>query len=282
MRKFVSKALASSFLLMGAAQAETVSIPERLMVDLQADLHLSTVQAAAITGNLAHETRNFQIMQEMNPLVRGSRGGFGYAQWTGPRRRAFEKFGEGQDLSRYEVNYAFLIEELTTSYAQVLDRLKNMTDLKRATRYVMTHFLGPDPAHANLSRRVAYAHDFLKENFYGAGCESQHVTTMEGRHEKILDCNSAAEFAQEGSDPQDQGMILTDASQQITPRQEDLGSDPFALSGRSTRISEMPVFRKTTPDLVQLADSKGTYEENTPDRDKKEWESMVPPLSFSF
>lgn len=29
-------------------------------------------------------------INEANPIVEGSRGGFGLAQWTGPRRRALE------------------------------------------------------------------------------------------------------------------------------------------------------------------------------------------------
>jgi hypothetical protein len=48
--------------------------------------------AAAFVGNFVHESGVQSWRNEDNPLVSGSRGGYGLAQWTGPRRRALEKF----------------------------------------------------------------------------------------------------------------------------------------------------------------------------------------------
>ena len=53
-------------------------------------------------------------MQEKKPLIPGSRGGFGWAQWTGARRTLFEAFCSKNGLDPFsdEANYGFLREEL--------------------------------------------------------------------------------------------------------------------------------------------------------------------------
>lgn len=82
----------------------------RLIVDLS----LTTAAAAAIFGNLAHESMGFSALQELKPMIKGSKGGYGWAQWTGPRRRAFEAFCQRTSVqpSSDEANYAFLLIEL--------------------------------------------------------------------------------------------------------------------------------------------------------------------------
>ena len=61
-----------------------------VMRALIADFDLAVGDAAAVLGNLGHECGGFRLMQEQKPTVPGSRGGYGWAQWTGPRRRKFE------------------------------------------------------------------------------------------------------------------------------------------------------------------------------------------------
>lgn len=77
------------------------------------DLGLTREQAAGITGNLWRES-GLQGINERNPLVPGSRGGFGWAQWTGPRRVAFEQWAQrqGLDPSSDQANYGFLRHEI--------------------------------------------------------------------------------------------------------------------------------------------------------------------------
>jgi hypothetical protein len=81
--------------------------------------------ANACIGNLAHETAGFTKMQEIKPLVPGSKGGFGWAQWTGPRRRSFEAYCRRNDLDVYsnKANYAFLFIELTTTEKHTIKRV---------------------------------------------------------------------------------------------------------------------------------------------------------------
>lgn len=83
----------------------------RLMADFPA---LDGQGAAAIFGNLGHESLGFTKLQEMAPTVKGSRGGYGWAQWTGPRRKAFEAYcaRNGKDPASDEANYAYLFVEL--------------------------------------------------------------------------------------------------------------------------------------------------------------------------
>lgn len=158
-----------------AAFADPVTVPERLMGDLQTDLELTEVQAAGLVGNLARETGNFRYLQELNPLIRGSRGGLGYAQWTGPRRDAFVEHAAGRDLMSYEVNYGFLVHELEGDYAHVLDRLRGAEDEAEAANIVMRGYLAPHPKYRHLQDRIDYATAYLNGDFDGSGCVSTHL-----------------------------------------------------------------------------------------------------------
>jgi len=75
---------------------------------------LDMQDAAAIFGNLGHESLGFTKLQEISPTVKGSKGGYGWAQWTGPRRRAFEAWCKkhGKDPAADATNYAYLFLEL--------------------------------------------------------------------------------------------------------------------------------------------------------------------------
>lgn len=107
---------------------------------LKKDLQLSTEQAAGIVGNLGHESAGFQTMQEVNPI--SGRGGLGWAQWTGPRRRDYEQFAAsmGLDTSSPEANYQFLLKELRGSESNALSALRNTSTASEATRSFQTNF----------------------------------------------------------------------------------------------------------------------------------------------
>jgi hypothetical protein len=151
------------------ALAETVTaavpIPQAMMGALQEDLDLDEAQAAAIIGNLAQETGNFTILRQV--------GGpsFGYSQWSGSRKRAFLSFAEENGGPHsFEANYGFLLHEIETDYAAMVERLRATDDVKAASRIFMREFLRPSPKHANLSGRVRYAELYLAAEFDGAGC----------------------------------------------------------------------------------------------------------------
>jgi len=80
---------------------------------LASDLGITKDQAAGIVSNLMAES-GLRGINEEHPLIPGSRGGFGWAQWTGPRRVEFEQWAEAHHLdpSSDEANYGFLVEDL--------------------------------------------------------------------------------------------------------------------------------------------------------------------------
>lgn len=121
----------------GSGGGEPLNIGAQLMHDLQRDFGLKRHQAAGVVGNLDHESAGFKSLQEIKPLVAGSRGGWGYAQWTGPRRRQFEAWvsARGLDARSYAANYGFLKHELTqTEEKRVLRRLRAAKTVDEAAR----------------------------------------------------------------------------------------------------------------------------------------------------
>ncbi|HTM79039.1 MAG TPA: phage tail tip lysozyme, partial [Devosia sp.] len=84
------------------------------MAQLLRDFPITPTDAAAILGNLGHESAGLTILQEIKPTVPGSKGGYGWAQWTGQRRRAYEAYCKrtGKDPASDDANYAYLFLEL--------------------------------------------------------------------------------------------------------------------------------------------------------------------------
>lgn len=86
----------------------------KVMADLMRDFSLSVEDAAAILGNIGHECEGFKTLQEKKPVVPGSRGGYGWCQWTASRRKAYEAWCNRKDFdpASDEANYSFLYREL--------------------------------------------------------------------------------------------------------------------------------------------------------------------------
>ncbi|QIG75013.1 putative tail protein [Rhizobium phage RHph_I3_18] len=129
-----------------ATGKEWSTIGPRLISDLSKDFQLSPEQAAGVVGQLAHESAGFGTLQEVNPTIPGSRGGYGYAQWTGPRRKDFEAWTAQNNLdpNSYEGNYGFLRNELmNTPEGAVLEKLRGAPDALAAGRVFTDTFLRP-------------------------------------------------------------------------------------------------------------------------------------------
>lgn len=139
-------------------------VGKRLVADLMRDFNLTKGAAAGIVGSLHHETGGFKHMQEIKPVVPGSRGGYGFAQWTGPRRVEFESWSEaeGLDINSYEANYGNLVRELRdTPEGKVLEKLSGIDDPGQAAKVFTSTFLRPGvPA---IGSRVASAYSYMKE-----------------------------------------------------------------------------------------------------------------------
>lgn len=115
----------------------------RIMADLRRDFApFSAEDAAAVLGNLGHESGGFVHLQELNPTVKGSRGGLGWAQWTGPRRRAFEAWCKKQGLppTGDAANYGYLCVELRDFEKSAITSVRNALDLYSKVVAFEMHF----------------------------------------------------------------------------------------------------------------------------------------------
>ena len=94
---------------------------------------LKDFQAAGIVGNLGHESNGFQTLHEIGQP--DGKGGYGWAQWTGPRRRDFFDWCKENNLDWHSdaANEGFLFHELDTSYKSVITHLKTTKTLADAT-----------------------------------------------------------------------------------------------------------------------------------------------------
>jgi len=113
---------------------------------LSNDLNISPQVATGIVGQLGYESAGLQSINEMKPTVPGSRGGYGWAQWTGPRRRQFESWAQqnNMDVADPEANYQFLVYELTqTPEKGVLNKLKDVQDPVQAGKIFTDSYLRP-------------------------------------------------------------------------------------------------------------------------------------------
>lgn len=233
---------------------EPSDIGNRLMVDLQRDLKLTKAQAAGFVGNLAHESSNFKTLQEVSPLVKGSRGGFGYAQWTGPRRRQFEAYAKerGLDPTSYDANYGFLIHELTnSSEGAVLDALRQAGDAQSAAEIVSTKFLRPGIPH--MKSRVKWASRFANSDVAAStpaagsgrpgpagpalalrsndtpGGEAYNATLNRGLARRVpVEINQQIDeiYEQHKDDPTALSKALDEAQKEVVGRLSNISSDP--------------------------------------------------------
>jgi len=94
-------------------------------------------------------------INEAAPIVPGSRGGFGLAQWTGPRRVALEKFAAARGAAPSDANVQldFLMTELQGPESRAARNILAAPDAGSAAAAIATDFLRPAPEH--LERRVA-------------------------------------------------------------------------------------------------------------------------------
>jgi hypothetical protein len=112
------------------------------MERLIADFSLKDFQAAGVMGNIGEECDGFREMQEKRPIVPGSKGGFGWAQWTGPRRTLFEAFCSSNGLSPFSdaANYGFLKQELSTTQSMSLSAVQKAPNISKAVRVFEASF----------------------------------------------------------------------------------------------------------------------------------------------
>lgn len=94
-------------------------------------------------------------INEAAPIVPGSRGGFGLAQWTGPRRVGLENFAAttGRPVDGVDTQLDYLMSELKGPEAKAFQSIANTQTPNDAAVAIARDFLRPAPE--NLERRVA-------------------------------------------------------------------------------------------------------------------------------
>jgi hypothetical protein len=92
--------------------------PASLRDMISARLDIPKEQAAAIVSNLAAESGLKADINEGKPLIAGSRGGYGLAQWTADRRRDLEGWAQskGLDVRLHSTQVEFMAHELDAKF----------------------------------------------------------------------------------------------------------------------------------------------------------------------
>jgi len=99
-----------------------------LMANLMRDFSLTKEQAAGIVGNLGHESAGLQAgIHHIGST--SSNAGIGWAQWVGPRRKAFEQYltMTNQKATDANANYGFLKQELMGQYRSAIKEVRKQS-----------------------------------------------------------------------------------------------------------------------------------------------------------
>jgi len=110
--------------------------------------------AQGFVGNMGVESGFDPGINEISPLVEGSRGGYGLYQLTGPRRRQYEEYARqrGVELASVDAQLDFLMHELATTESRAFGRIQAAQTPEEAARLVSEAFLRPGIPH--LDRRI--------------------------------------------------------------------------------------------------------------------------------
>lgn len=122
------------------------------------DRGLPSHVADAFVVNFKDESGLNPGINEANPVVPGSRGGFGLYQLTGPRRTAYESFAaqRGVDPSDVNAQLDFLKYELEGPEAKAAQSILSAPDTATAAQAIVNNFLRPAEDH-RARRAASYA-----------------------------------------------------------------------------------------------------------------------------
>jgi hypothetical protein len=158
--------------------------------------------ADAFLMNFEDESGFDPGINEIDPIVEGSRGGYGLYQATGPRRRAYEEYAKmrGAALDDPEAQIDFMMLELQGPESRAAESIFAAPDTRSAAIAIARDFLRP--SEENLAKRVAkYSGETAARNFAegmaGSSGLSYGSAVPEGRTADAL--MSAFEMINEGS-----------------------------------------------------------------------------------
>jgi hypothetical protein len=113
--------------------------------------------AQGVTARLNGESGLNPGINEINPTVEGSRGGYGLAQWTGPRRRQYEAFAadRGVEANDPEAQLDFLAWENQNTEKAAWDKVMTAQDAVEAAELFTTHWERPGTPHLEATLATA-------------------------------------------------------------------------------------------------------------------------------
>ncbi|TPM94221.1 phage tail tip lysozyme [Mesorhizobium sp. B2-1-5] len=107
-----------------------------VMRQLMADFELDEIQSAGVLGNIGTECAGFHHLHEIGQPE--GKGGYGWCQWTGPRRKAFFKWCSDKKMDWKEDGY--LKKEISGAYGPTIAALEKTSTLVAAVRAFERNF----------------------------------------------------------------------------------------------------------------------------------------------
>jgi len=135
-------------------RAKAPGIMDRLMAEFPL---WDEFDAAADLGNLGHESGGLVTLQEKNPTAKGSKGGYGWPQWTGPRRRAYEAWCRKNKLDPAgdDANLGYHLAELHGEYNGVIKKVHAAKGLEAKVKAFELAYEGAGIKHYDLRNQWA-------------------------------------------------------------------------------------------------------------------------------
>ena len=118
---------------------------------------MSRPASEGIVAGMGSESGLNPAINERNPVVPGSRGGFGLYQLTGPRRIAFERWASenGKNVNDDQAQIDFMMTEFAGPERKAYDALIQAPDAQSAATIFTDAFLRPGVSHATQSANQA-------------------------------------------------------------------------------------------------------------------------------
>lgn len=197
--------------------------------------------ANAFIVNFKDESNLNPGINEAAPIVPGSRGGFGLAQWTGPRRKALEAFAAqtGRPVDDLDVQLDFLMQELQGPEARAGEVILSAKNAPEAAAAIVNQFLRPAEQH-RAKREAAYLG-------MEAGQPAQADPLADPYVQKLMET-----MAMPGLTPEQRSVVelqLQTRMGQLTAENPD--AEEERARARRARDAEMLGLRPGTPEFNQ-------------------------------
>lgn len=214
-------------------------------------------------------------INEQNPTVPGSRGGFGLAQWTGPRRRALETFAEmrGANVADPNTQLDFLMTELQGPESGAARSILSSQDAGQAGAAIVNNFLRPAEQH-RAEREARYTGG---QGYQGGSISTSGSPGMSGPGMSELTAMAANPWLSQEQRQMVQSMMGQQQSRdQYTWQQQQeqaaQASDPLRQQQLEMGAIELERLRNEPPPMPGAPTTKTIYDETTGQERVVQWD----------